>query len=282
MTEPSTRYQWHAALWLLVLAPLCAHADVVDSVNAVRAAGCQGGTRAQPLQQNPRLDEVAHRIAAGASLHTAQQQAGYHAVGSFSVSIADVPPSGDVKHILETQFCPQSTNPAFREIGVWREGPDVWLAFAEPFAPPAAADRSVIDDRVLELINAARATARRCGSAPYPAAPPLTRNAILERVAQDYAQEMATFGFMDHTGHDGSAPHERITRSGYRWTETGENLARGVISADAVVDGWLHSAEHCANLMEPAYSQMGVGFATSPRDDGGIYWALEFGRPAAK
>jgi uncharacterized protein YkwD len=282
MTEPSTRYQYPAVLWLALLAPLYAHADVVGSVNAVRAAGCPGGTRAQPLQQNPRLDEVAHRIAAGASLHTAQQQAGYHAVSSFSISIDDVPENGDVKHIIETQFCPQSTNPSFSEIGVWREGAEVWLAFAEPFAPPAMADRSVIYARVLELINTARSSARRCGAASFPTAPPLTRNANLERAAQDYAQDMATFGYMDHTGRDGSAPHERITRSGYRWSETGENLASGIMSAEAVVDGWLHSPEHCANLMDPAYTQMGVGFAVNPRDDTGVYWALEFGRPAGK
>jgi uncharacterized protein YkwD len=54
------------------------------------------------------------------------------------------------------------------------------------------------------------------------------------------------------------------------------------MSAEAVVDGWLHSPEHCANLMDTAYTQMGVGFAVNPRDDTGVYWALEFGRPAGK
>jgi uncharacterized protein YkwD len=281
MTDLPTRRQYRALLVLGLLAPLLARADVADAINAVRAAGCTGGSRgAPPLQRNARLDEVARRIAAGASLHTAQQQASYRALSAFSVSISDVPPSGDVTHIIESQFCPQSTNPAFRELGVWREGTDVWLAFAEPVAAPALADPAEVSAQVLDLINAARANARRCGSAPFPVAPPLTRNATLERAAREYAQEMATFGYMDHTGHDGSVPHERITRSGYRWSETGENLASGVTSTRARVDGWLHSPEHCANLMDTAYSQMGVGFAVNPRT--GIYWALEFGRPAGK
>ena len=271
-----------ALLLVLALAPP-AHADVVDSVNGVRASGCGNGPKGlAPLQQNHRLDEVAHRVAGGDSLSTAQRRVGYHALSSFSVSISDVPESGEVRAIIERQFCPQSTNPAFTEIGVWREGTQIWLAFAQPFTPPAAPDRTLISARVLELVNAARAAARRCGSAPYPAAPPLTRNAILERVAQDFAQDMATFGYMDHTGRDGSAPHERVTRGGYRWSETGENLASGVTNADVLVDGWLHSPEHCANLMDPAYTQMGVAFAVNPRNAAGIYWAMELGRPAGK
>ncbi len=282
MTDLFSGSQWRALLALLLLTPLWAHADILDSVNAVRAAGCPGGTRSAPLQRNARLDDVAHRIAGGASLHSAQQQAGYLAVSSFLISIGDVPSDGDVRHIIETQFCPQSTNPVYREIGIWRQGNDVWLALAQPFNPPATQDRPAVAARVLELINAARASTQRCGGVPYPAVAPLVSNATLEHAAQDYAQEMATFGFMDHTGHDGSAPHERITRSGYRWSDIGENLASGVATPEAAVEGWLHSPEHCANIMEPAYTQMGVGFATSPRSDAGIYWALEFGRPAGR
>jgi uncharacterized protein YkwD len=280
MTDPTTRCQYRALLWLLLLAPLWARADVVESVNSVRAAGCVGGSKAQPLQQNPRLDEVARRVAAGASLHAAQQQAGYHAVSSYSLSIADVPVDGDVKHIIEIQFCPQATNPSYREIGIWRRGSDVWVAFAEPLIPVAQLDHGAISDRVLQLLNAARAAAHRCGTATYPAAPALTRDPLLEHAAQDYAQDMAAFGYMDHTGRDGSAPQERITRSGYRWSDTGENLASGVTGADAVVMGWLGSPEHCANIMNPDYSQAGVGVAVNPRNDAGIYWALEFGHPA--
>ena len=81
-------------------------------------------------------------MADGASLHSAQQQAGYRAVISYSVSIADVPASGDVRHIIESQFCAQSTNPVFREIGVWHAGTDVWLLFATPFAAPALGDHA--------------------------------------------------------------------------------------------------------------------------------------------
>ena len=155
----------------------------------------------------------------------------------------------------------------------------MWLALAEPFAPPAVRDRAAISRRVLELTNEARARARHCGSAYFEAAPPLAPNAILERAAAQYARDLATYGYMDHTGRDGSSPEERITRSGYRWRETGENLASGIMTPEDAVAGWLRSPEHCANLMDPAFRHMGVAYAVNPRLEAGVYWAQEFGAP---
>src|SRR6266699_2554716 len=165
-----------------------------------------------PLRESTRLDEVARQLAQGAELRAAQQLAGYHAASAFSVQISGVPPSGDVGRVIVRQYCEQSTNPAFREIGTFRRGADVWLALAEPFAPQAVRDRAALSRRVLELTNEARARARQCGSAYLEAAPPLAPNAILERAAAQYARDMATYGYMDHTGRDGSSPEERITR----------------------------------------------------------------------
>jgi uncharacterized protein YkwD len=272
-----------AALLGLVLAPLLARADVTAAVNAVRSHGCtNGGHAAAPLRGNARLDEVAHHLAEGVPLRAAEQRSGYHAVSSFSVSISDVPASGDVSQIIATQFCAQVANPAFAEIGVWRQGSQVWIALAEPFSPPQGDDRALINRRVLDLVNAARAHARRCGAQSYAAAAPLSRNALLEQTALAYAQDMARYGYMDHTGRDGSSPQQRISAAGYAWVEAGENLARGVMDADALVDGWLHSPGHCANLMQPAYTEMGVAFAVNSRDEAGVYWALEFGRPPGR
>jgi uncharacterized protein YkwD len=261
-------------------APLCTAADVLDAVNTVRYGGCGGRVRSSaPLRESERLDEVARRLSQGSDLPTAQQAAGYHAASSFSVRISHVPPSGDVEQIIARQFCTQTTNPAFREIGTWRRGSDVWIALAQPFAPPAAGDRDAISRRVLELTNQARAHARRCGATPFAPAPPLVLNAVLGRAARDYSQQMASFGYMDHTGADGSSPADRITRSGYRWREVGENLASGIMTAEDVVSGWLGSPEHCANLMDPLFRQMGVAYAVNPHNAAGVYWAQEFGTP---
>jgi uncharacterized protein YkwD len=155
----------------------------------------------------------------------------------------------------------------------------VWIALAEPFAPPARRDAVAISRRVLQLANAARAQPRRCGLKAFAAAAPLTLNAALGRAALAYAQELARHAYMEHTGRDGSSPAQRVTRSGYRWRATGENLASGIMTPEEVIAGWLGSSDHCANLMDPAFSEMGVGFGVNPRDERGVYWALEFGRP---
>ncbi|MBV8146708.1 MAG: CAP domain-containing protein [Gammaproteobacteria bacterium] len=281
MTEPRATCHTARALLLVLpalLAPTWTCADVIGSVNSVRSGSCDGRhVPAAPLRANARLDEAAHRLSQGKELRVALQLAGYHAVSSFAVSISNVPESGDMQRTLAQQFCSQVSNPALREIGTWRSGSQVWIALAEPFAPPAPRDQAAVSRRVVALTNEARAHARRCGASAYTAAAPLALEDTLSRVARDYAHDMARFAYMDHTGRDGSSPAERITRSGYRWSQVGENLASGVMSAEDVVAGWLASPEHCANLMDPRYREAGVGFAVNAHDERGVYWAMEFG-----
>jgi uncharacterized protein YkwD len=58
----------------------------------------------------------------------------------------------------------------------------------------------------------------------------------------------------------------------------GENIALGPQSADEVVDGWLASPGHCANIMDSRFRHIGVGLATG-RGRGQIYWVQTFGAP---
>lgn len=280
MTDLRTRCHTRVSWVFALLFPACSVAGVIDAINVVRDVGCDGHPGGvAPLHENARLDEVAHRLSQGTQLPQAQQFARYHAVSSFAVNISNVPPSGDVERIISRQFCKETTNPAFTEIGTWWHGSDVWIALAEPFAPPAPHDLGAISRQVLELANRARALPQRCGSTPYAAAPPLSLNARLGQVALDYARDMATYGYMDHIGRDGSSPQQRITRGGYQWVEVGENLASGIMTPEDAVDGWLHSPEHCANLMDPLFREMGVAFAVNPHNNAGVYWAMEFGTP---
>jgi uncharacterized protein YkwD len=277
MTERRARCQ---ILLLTLLAPLTARAAVIDAVNSVRRHGCGAHpVRVAALQPSARLTQVARQLSQGVELRRAQQLADYHAVSSFSVHISAVPPGGDLTKIIAQQFCEQGTNPAFREFGGWQHGTDAWLAFGEPVTAPAQKSRAEFSRRVLELTNEARAHARRCGGTRFAAVAPLSSSAALERAAARYARELATSRQLDHTGRDGSSPAERITRSGYRWREVGENLASGLMTPEAVVASWVKSPEHCANLMDPAFRQMGVAFAVNPHDDAGVYWAQEFGTP---
>ena len=87
---------------------------------------------------------------------------------------------------------------------------------------------------------------------------------------------------LSHAGADGSTPGERALQAGYRWRVIGENIAAGPDSAQQVVAGWLASPEHCANIMDIRFTEMGVAFEIDWRRASGIYWAQELGRPATE
>ena len=74
-------------------------------------------------------------------------------------------------------------------------------------------------------------------------------------------------------------PAQRVARAGYSWSVVGENIAAGQRDADTVVKSWLESPGHCANLMNPEYSEVGVAFATNASSAAGIYWAQVFAAP---
>jgi uncharacterized protein YkwD len=132
--------------------------------------------------------------------------------------------------------------------------------------------------RVIELINAARATGRRCGAERFSAAPPLEHSRELDDAAIEHARDMARQKFFEHRGSDGSEPRDRVRRAGYLSRLTGENIAYGPESAEEVVAGWLASPGHCENIMEPSFRDIGVGVATG-RKRGQIYWVQTFGAP---
>ncbi len=133
-------------------------------------------------------------------------------------------------------------------------------------------------ERVLTLVNEARATARRCGWKRFDAAPPLVRSVSLDRAADAHAKDMAARNRMEHAGGDGSTPAERASRAGYAWLRIAENVAQGQATPEAAIASWLKSSGHCANLMDASYTETGIGVSMSGA--GAPYWAQVFGRPA--
>jgi uncharacterized protein YkwD len=142
--------------------------------------------------------------------------------------------------------------------------------------PPARAD---IAGRVLELVNAARAESRRCGRVRLPPAPPVRASAALGAAARAHARDMARHEHFEHEGTDGSTPKDRVLRAGYRPSLTGENIAFGAESADEVVTGWLASAGHCENIMDPRFAELGVAMASADRNGRRTYWSLVLAAP---
>lgn len=122
---------------------------------------------------------------------------------------------------------------------------------------------SHVRGRVRSLVNAARAGA---------GLDPLRRNGELTRAAQAHAIDMAERHYLDHDTQGGATWSERIRQFGFGGGNIGENIAHGHDDAAAVVDGWLHSPRHRARILDPAYTEMGVGFAPE-----GPYWVLDLG-----
>ena len=154
---------------------------------------------------------------------------------------------------------------------------------ASPSAPPpggAGTGISGIDsirEEFLGAVNLARSSGRMCGSASYPAAPPVGWNDQLAVAAYLHSVDMETNQFFDHVGSDGSTPGDRITRQGYDWWTYGENIAVGYPTVTDVMQGWLGSDGHCRNIMNPAFEEIGAAYAEGPflGNPSARYWTFD-------
>ena len=109
---------------------------------------------------------------------------------------------------------------------------------------------------------------------------PLRSDAALARAARRHARDMAERDYFAHESPDGTGPHRRIVRAGYRRPRlTGENLAEGEAEAGApssIVDGWMHSPGHRANILRRGFTEIGIGIAT---DGEKAIYVTTFGAP---
>lgn len=123
--------------------------------------------------------------------------------------------------------------------------------------------------RMVTLVNAERAKHRL---------PPLRAEATLMQIADFYACRMAEAHFFAHVDpYDGSTVDSRATSFGYPFMKIGENLATGQRAAEEVFDDWMKSPGHRANILDPAFTEIGVSVKLGGPN--GPYWVQEFGRP---
>ncbi|MEE1809553.1 CAP domain-containing protein [Streptomyces sp. BE133] len=173
-----------------------------------------------------------------------------------------------------------SESPASSESAATEAGKSTAPAAVEksPAAPTAAAStpaarRSVestsaasgsTQAAVLTLVNQERA---KVGCSP------VTASASLASLAQDFSDDMAARGFFDHTDPDGRTPWDRASKAGVQGLG-GENIARGQADAQAVMDSWMSSEGHRANILNCDYKTLGVGVHYG---SGGPWWTQDFG-----
>jgi uncharacterized protein YkwD len=158
-------------------------------------------------------------------------------------------------------------------------------AVQPPATPAVAAEASCgIADfaaNALAAINQRRAAGATCGSrGSFASAAPLRWNTLLAQASAAHSADMAEKDYFSHTSLDGRSMSDRVNATGYAWASLGENIAAGYPDIDSVIDGWMRSDGHCANLMNPGFTEFGMacipGAATSTYN---TYWTMDLGRP---
>ncbi|MDO0925537.1 CAP domain-containing protein [Streptomyces sp. TG1A-8] len=135
---------------------------------------------------------------------------------------------------------------------------------ARTSAPVTVSAQAAAEAEVIRLVNEERAKVG-CSA--------LAANSSLTGLAEAFSADMAARGFFDHTDPDGATPWDRAAKAGV--TDLGgENIARGQADAAAVMEAWMNSAGHRANILNCDFRTLGVGVHYGA---GGPWWTQDFG-----
>ncbi|MFC7992713.1 CAP domain-containing protein [Streptomyces pilosus] len=134
----------------------------------------------------------------------------------------------------------------------------------KPDTPAPSSAEAAAGAEVLRLVNAERA---KVGCSP------VTASSALTDLATAFSDDMARRAFFDHTDPDGDTPWDRAKAAGVSGLG-GENIARGQADAEAVMQAWMDSPGHKANILNCDFKTLGVGVHMGP---GGPWWTQNFG-----
>ena len=118
---------------------------------------------------------------------------------------------------------------------------------------------------VLNIVNAERAKA---------GVPALQLDSKLNQVATIKAKDMATSKYFSHDSPKYGTPFDMMHSFGVSYRSAGENIAAGQRSAQEVMNSWLNSSGHRANILNKDYDKLGVGYYVN--ESGVPYWVQEF------
>lgn len=166
-----------------------------------------------------------------------------------------------------------------------------------PEPSPAASFSEDVDsgpsfeDQVMELANQARWNNGQL--------PPLKRNALLDAASETHSANMAARDFFAHCDVDTKqSPWDRMIDAGYDWNAAAENIAAGYSAPADVMNGWMNSAGHRANILSTGLRELGIGYVYQSGDQNNVrgdengdctadafgkgpyfhYWTQDFGR----
>ncbi|MFF5896761.1 sigma-70 family RNA polymerase sigma factor [Streptomyces argenteolus] len=135
---------------------------------------------------------------------------------------------------------------------------------SEPAAAPKPPSAPSVTEEVVALVNTERAKAG-CSA--------VSGNSRLTNAASRHSADMVARNYFSHTSPDGTDPGARITAAGYRWSTYGENIAKGQKTAESVMDSWMNSEGHRANILNCAFKEIGIGREDSAS---GPVWTQNF------
>lgn len=138
------------------------------------------------------------------------------------------------------------------------------------------------EEEVLVLVNENRAAGANCDlKGEFGPADPLAMDPALRCAARLHSMDMYERDYFDHTNPDGVEASARVDAVDFAWSTVGENIAQGQPTPEDVMAAWMESDGHCANVMNPNYTVIGVGYHAGADDwrDGQHFWTQDFARP---
>lgn len=285
--RPTVRRCRFISLCLMPLLPLLAspaHASgerqLVEVINDYRADPDRCAGRAvKPLRPLSLKSNLALPVGYGGGLRNALKAKGYQAVTVRTIRLVGAQDADEAFDMLESDYCGALLDTQFADIGVTRARSEWQIVLAQPVLDGRVGDSREAGKALLAAVNAARARPRLCGRQRFAATRPLTWNAALGAAAQGHSKAMAYGNYFAHRDPDGDMPLDRAKAAGYRGRQIGENIAAGQGSPNKAMASWLASPGHCANLMNPMFTQVGAAYAADSRSDEGVYWTMLFGAP---
>ncbi|MHB8172221.1 MAG: CAP domain-containing protein [Thermincolia bacterium] len=120
-------------------------------------------------------------------------------------------------------------------------------------APGTNEGLSQFETKVVELVNVERSKA---------GLKPLVADSLLSKGARAKSQDMADQGYFNHNSPKYGSPFDMMKTFGVKYNAAGENIAAGQTTPEAVVTGWMNSPGHRANILNPKFGKIGVGYVT--------------------
>lgn len=133
---------------------------------------------------------------------------------------------------------------------------------------PNISDIKALENEVIRLVNIERSKKGLMA---------LKTNWQISRIARYKSQDMINKNYFDHYSPTYGSPFNMMESFSVKFSAAGENIAMGQRTPSEVMNGWMNSPGHRANILSAAYSEIGVGVAKNK--NGMYYWTQMFIKP---